>query len=112
VRLFIGKAQKNSAIAFSSDGKFVAFYDGDVNVYDIGTCKQVFRKQIHGHGVVHLSFSVDCRFLYVVGPNGEILVCNVNDENEAIREAMWLNGHVVYCEMMPANALKVVVSYE
>jgi transcription initiation factor TFIID subunit 5 len=112
VRLFIGKRSKNAAIAFSSDGKLVAFYDGDVSVCDIGTCNQVFRKQVHVHPVVHLSFSMDCRFVYVVGPNSEVLVCNINDEAEPVKEAMWMNGHVVDCEMMPANALKIIVSYE
>jgi WD40 repeat protein len=112
VRLFIGKRSKNAAIAFSSDGKFVAFYDGDVNVYDIGTCNQVFRKQVHVHPVMHLPFSMDCRFIYVVGSNGEILVCNINDEAEPVKEAMWMNGHVVNCEMMSANAIKIIVSYE
>jgi WD40 repeat protein len=112
VRLFIGKPSKNAAISFSSDGKFVAFYDGDVAVHDIGASSQVFRKQVHVHPVVHLSFSMDSKFVYVVGPNGEILVCNISDETEPVREAIWMNGRVVYCEMMPENALKVIVSYE
>jgi transcription initiation factor TFIID subunit 5 len=111
VRLFIGRRSKNAAIAFSSDGKFVAFYDGEVNVYDIGTSNQIFRKQVHVHPVVHLSFSMDCKFLYVVGSNGEILVCTINDETKPVEEAIRMNELVLNCEMMPANAFKIVVSY-
>jgi hypothetical protein len=61
--------------------------------------------------VVHLSFSMDCRFICTVGPNGEILVCNINDEAEPVKETMRLNAHVVDCEMRSANAVMVIVSW-
>jgi hypothetical protein len=92
VRLFVGKRSKNAAIAFSSDGKFVAFYDADVSVCDIGTSNQVLRKQMAVRPVVYLSFSMDCRFVCAIGPNGDILVCNINDEAEPVKETMRLNA--------------------
>jgi transcription initiation factor TFIID subunit 5 len=111
VRLFIGKSQKNSALAMSPDGRLVAFFDGELSIHDLGTAKQVMRKQIHLHEVVHLSFSMDSRYLYAVGPNGTILVCDLADE-VPVSDALRPNERVIACEMLPANELRIITSFD
>jgi WD40 repeat protein len=112
VRLFIGKQQKNSALAISHDGRYVAFFDGEIVVTDLGTWNTIMRRQVRLPDVVHLSFSMDSRYVYAVGPNGGILVCDLVDEVVPVREALRPNEHVIGCEMLPANELRIITSYD
>jgi hypothetical protein len=113
VRLFIGRPQKNAAIAFSPDGKYLAFFDGDaIVVNDIGAVVQVVTKQIMLHTGVHLSFSMDSRFVYAVGQDGEVVLCEVVDDGKMPKEILHQNERVVAAEMMAGNQLKIIVSQQ
>jgi transcription initiation factor TFIID subunit 5 len=111
VRLFIGRQKRNAGLAFSPDGKYLAYFDGDaIIVNDIGACAQVLRRPIALRKVVDVSFSMDSRFIYVVGPHGEIILCDTGDENVLPREILHQNELVLDAEMMPGNQLKLIVS--
>jgi hypothetical protein len=79
-------------------------------VNDIGALIQVVRKPIMLHTVIDVSFSMDSRFVYVVGPNGEIVLCEVGDEGSPAKEILHQNERVIAAEMMPGNQLKVILS--
>ena len=112
VRLFTGQTQKNSALAFSNDGKTLAVFDGELSLFDIGTQKQIFRRNIHTTNVNSLNFSMDSRYIYAVSRNGDIVTCDVTQENSSAREILSLNERVISTELLQADELRIVTSYE
>lgn len=111
VRLFIGKQNRNSALVFSGNGKYVAYFDGDLCICDIGRGETVLRKSIQLSEVVALAFSVDSHFLYAVGPNSEVITCSVDDGEFRIHELFVPSGRVVSAEMTQTNELRIVTTH-
>jgi WD40 repeat protein len=110
-RLFIGRPKENAGIAFSPDGKYVAHFDGEaVVVNEIGSCLQILRKPIVLHRVTAVSFSMDSRYVYVIGSAGEIVLCDVANDGPPAKEILHQNEHVLAAEMLPGNQLKIIVS--
>lgn len=112
VRLFISKYSKSGCPVFSPNGRLFAFFDGDVNVYDFGSGNLHTKKSISIHDLADISFSVDSRFLYAAGINGEIYGCDLSDDSSAMQRIIKLNERVISCSTNQSNELRVITTYE
>ncbi|KAK8838817.1 hypothetical protein M9Y10_032856 [Tritrichomonas musculus] len=104
-RIFIGRPQKNCALSFSPNGKVAAFYDGDIQVCDIGSGKFIMpRKDSHSvKNAEFTCFSDDSRFLYVVCSDGRITSFDLNDGNFTQTDICRLEANVLSCKMLKSE---------
>ncbi|OHT03506.1 hypothetical protein TRFO_29106 [Tritrichomonas foetus] len=113
VRLFVSQqSQKNSALAFSNDGKSIVVFDGELNIYDIGTQKLVLKKCLHVPDINALHFSMDSRYLYAVGQQGDLISYELTTDNNPTKEIIRLNERVIFSEILKADEFRIVTSYE
>lgn len=111
-RLFVGQPQKNSAIAFSNDGKLLAVFDGEkLCIFDIVSQKTMFSKILHSSDIIALHFSMDSRYIYAVSQHGVVIECEVN-ENLQNSEIIRLNERVISSELLHADEFRVITTYE
>ena len=108
-RIFIGRPQKNNALSFSPNGKAAAFFDGDLEVCDIGSGKFIIsRKNLHGINNAEFTyFSPDSRFLYVVCSDGRIVSVDMNDGNFQQADVCRLEANVISCKILKSGELVV-----
>ena len=113
VRLFIGKHQKNTALACSPNGKYLAFCDGEkLCVNDIASGKELCRRKVPVQDPSYVVFSVDSRYAFTIGQNCEIASCDISNSPFPTREIANPGGSVISCEMMPTNELRIVTSQD
>ncbi|OHT05136.1 hypothetical protein TRFO_27268 [Tritrichomonas foetus] len=110
VRIFIGKHTRNNSLSFSPDGKMAAFYDGELELCDIGTGEFITRKPMKVPNVRHIFFSKDSQFLYAVGAKGEIGSVNLRDGSFNQEEICRIDENVVSCNFSKSGDL-IVVSF-
>lgn len=110
-RLFEGKPNKNSAMAFSNDGKMLAVFDGELCVFDIGSQKLIFSRSLHATDIINLHFSMDSRYIYAVSQQGIIIECEITD-NFPTSEIIRLNERVISSEMLNADEFRIMTTYE
>lgn len=112
VRLFIGKQNQNSNLAFSWNGQFLAYHDGNfIKIKDIGSGKTFIKKQFQMN-VSYITFSSDSQSLYIV-TNGGLIYCFsfANPKtNQYIFEIHNLREKVVFCDFNLENTLRIVTS--
>lgn len=111
-RLFEGKAQKNSALAFSNDGKLLAVFDGELAVFDIGSGEPIFTKPLNATDIIALHFSMDSRYIYAVSQHGIVIECEITVDGYPTAEIMRLNERVISSEMLQADELRVITTCE
>ncbi|KAK8887399.1 hypothetical protein M9Y10_038439 [Tritrichomonas musculus] len=112
VRLFIGQPKKNSAIAFSNDGKMLAVFDGELCVFDIGTQKLKFKKQFHITDIISLHFSMDSRYIYAVSQHGIVIACEIAVDGYPTEEIIRINERVISSELLYADEFRIITTYE
>lgn len=110
-RLFIGQPQKNSALAFSNDGKMLAVFDGELCVFDIGTQKLIFKKLLHSTDIIAIHFSMDSRYIYCVSQQGIVIACEINDDGYPTEEIIRLNERVISSELLHADEFRVITTF-
>ena len=111
-RIFIGRPQKNNALSFSPNGKVAAFFDGDLEVCDIGSGNFILsRKNVHDiKNAEFTCFSDDSRFLYVVCDDGRIVSVDMEDGNFKQTEVCRLEARVLSCLMLKSGDLVVATA--
>jgi transcription initiation factor TFIID subunit 5 len=124
VRLFIGNRYRNRGLAFSPDGRYLAFFDGELKICDIGSGKIPVKRQIQQPrigDVVGMHFSTDSKHLYAVVntvANGDkphnttatVLVCEFTVDGAPILVAERLNERVIGSVITEANHLRIITS--
>lgn len=112
VRLFRGKSSENSVIAFSNNGKLMAFFDGELCVCDIGENTVIVRSKIDVSDVVYLCFSEDSTYLYAVSSNSRLFSLGLTEEKYPVREIPMSRGHVIGCSLNRPSELRIITSHE
>lgn len=107
VRLFVSKPLlKPKVIAFSPNGKYFSFYDGSINICDIGSGKITAKKSISEESIVELTFSQDNQYMYASNNSGGIY-SYCWDRNE-IEPISILHEQILSCKISETNELQIV----
>lgn len=111
-RIFIGRQQKNSALSFAPNGRIAAFFDGELEVCDIGKGEFILsRKDLHDiKNVEFTCFSADSSYLYVVCTDGKIVSIDLNDGNFKQNDICRLEANVLSCKFVKSGDLVVATA--
>ena len=115
VRLFYDQndslySKYTSCIAYSPDGKYVAFYSGNIKVADIGSQTVVAQRDIQISGVRSLIFSQDSKSLFIIGNNGEIKVLSFQEDGSPVKDVVSLSSKVTSATINRMNEIHIITS--
>ena len=100
----------SSCIAYSPDGKYVAFYAGYVKVADIGSQKVVAQREMQFSGVRSLIFSEDSKSLFIIGIAGEIKLFEFIEEGAPLKDVISLSARVTSASINRMNEIHIITS--
>lgn len=122
VRLWISKKEYASTPTFSWDGEMIAFSENknEIVVGDLATSGEIFQTKINGVSeIISLHFSIDNKYLYIIGKKGEIISLSIIDSkieqnvsHDKSRENLIcdLNSIAISSSMNFSNELLVITS--
>lgn len=116
-RLFLNKDQieiprRFTNIAFSDNGQFVAYYNGNVCVANIGSNAIIADQPVGIQKIKSIQFSQDSNSVFIVETNGEIQVLTFNSGDLVLKDVMNLSANVIDAKRNTMNELNVLVSYD
>ena len=108
VRIFLGKSYRNHSLCFSPNGKYVAFFDSELVLCDIGTGEVIFKKPLSIESVRHMFFSGDSMFLYIISSKAEVHSFDMSNEDLKPLQICNLNENLVSANFSKSNELVLI----
>ena len=116
VRLWISKNEYATTPTFSWNGEMIAYSENRNNIVigDLATSGEIIQTKINSISDIRsLYFSIDNKYLYIIGKNGEIVSLNITDTSQEISKEKLicnLNSNVIASSMDFSNELFVITS--